>query len=231
MSEQPPKRAVQLVFDLPHRTARGRAEFFVSQSNRDAIALIERWPDWPHRVIAVAGPEGSGKTHLASVWQEKSEARIVSPRDLDTDLALPRQGWALAIDDAQSLSNELALFHLINRSLAGEGWILLTGRELPARWKVALPDLRTRLTAVPVAALGRPDDQLLAVVLLKLFTDRQLKLDDRVVPFLVTRLSRSLAAVVQAVAALDAASLERGVAITPKFAAEILRLEEDTQSD
>jgi chromosomal replication initiation ATPase DnaA len=228
---QSSKKAIQLVFDLPHRTARGRADFFVSESNRDAIALIERWPDWPHRVIAIAGPDGSGKTHLVSVWQEKSEARLVSPRDLDSDLALPKSSWSLAIDDADGLKNELALFHLINRALAGDGWILLTAQEPPARWPVTLPDLRTRLTAAPVAALGRPDDQLLAVVLLKLFTDRQLKLDDKVVPFLVTRLSRSLAAVVRAVAALDAAALERRAPVTVKLAAEILRLEEEPESD
>jgi chromosomal replication initiation ATPase DnaA len=224
-------KAIQLVLDFPHRTVRGRDEFFVSESNRDALALIERWPDWPHPIIAIAGGEGSGKTHLVHVWREKSEGRIISPDDLATGVSLPAQGWSIAIDDADGPKDERALFHLINRALAGEGWILLTGREPPARWPVSLPDLRTRLAAVPVATLGRPDDRLLTVVLLKLFTDRQLKFDERVVPFLVSRLSRSLAAAVQTVATLDAASLARKAAITPQFAAAALRLETEPESD
>lgn len=222
---KPGDKAIQLTLDLPFRTARGRADFFVSDNNRDALALLDRWPDWPHPIIALAGPHGSGKTHLVHLWQERSRGRIV---DAPTT---PQGPWTLAIDDADRLSDELALFHLMNRALAGEGTLLLVGEAPPARWNVALLDLKTRLAAVPVATLGHPDDRLLAVVLLKLFTDRQLTFDDRVVPFLVARLPRSLDAAVKAVAFLDAASLARKAPITPQLASDVLGLDEGLKSD
>lgn len=223
---KPGGRAIQLTLDLPFRTARGRADFFVSDNNRDALALLDRWPDWPHAIVALAGPRGSGKTHLAHLWQERSGGQLVG------EPMLPQgTSWALGIDDADRLSDELGLFHLMNRALAGEGTLLLVGEAPPARWTAALPDLKTRLAAVPVATLGHPDDRLLAVVLLKLFTDRQLTFDDRVVPFLVARLPRSLDAAVAAVAALDAASLARKAPITPQLASDVLGLDEGLKSD
>ena len=215
----------QLVLDLPARPALGRADFFVAPSNELALAQVESWPGWPGGRLAVAGPEGAGKTHLAHVWAALSGAAILAhPAGLD--LATFPGTAALAIEDADRLAGdraaEVALFHLCNHLAAGGGSLMVSGREPPARWPLVLPDLASRLGAAPVARLEAPDDDLLAAVLVKLFADRQLAVAPEPIRYLVSRMERSFAAAERLVADLDRAGLARQRPITARLAAEIL---------
>lgn len=227
------RRARQLVLDLATRPALGRADFFVSPANRLALAQLDTWPAWPEGRLAVTGPAGSGKTHLAHVWASRSGARILPAAELaGVDLArLPGEA-ALAVEDADRLRElpraeraeaEEALFHIANRLALGGGSLMVSGRAAPAQWELALPDLASRLGAAPVARLEAPDDALLAAVLVKLFTDRQLPVAPDLVSYLVSRMDRSFVAAETMVARLDAAGLERRRRITRGLAAEILR--------
>ncbi|MFQ8430196.1 HdaA/DnaA family protein [Amaricoccus sp. W119] len=225
-------RARQLVLDLATRPALGRADFFVSPSNRLALAQLDTWPGWPEGRLAVTGPAGSGKTHLAHVWAAGSGARILPAVDLPAlDIAALPGETALAVEDADRLATleddrrraaEEALFHVANRLAAAGGSLMVSGRSAPAQWDLTLPDLASRLGAAPVARLEPPDDALLAAVLVKLFTDRQLPVAPEVVTYLVSRMDRSFAAAERLVARLDAAGLERRRRITRSLAAEVL---------
>jgi chromosomal replication initiation ATPase DnaA len=221
----------QLVLDLPARPALGRADFFVSPANALAVALVDRWPDWPMRRLAVVGPRGAGKTHLAHVWSARAGATIVPVEDL-TALAVAEVAAdaALAVEDADRVGGlgpaaEEALFHLCNR-LATGGSLMLSGREPPARWQVGLPDLASRLAATPLARLEPPDDALLGAVLVKLFADRQLAAGPDLVQYLLPRMERSFAAAEAIVAALDRAGLALRRRVTARLAAEVLRAPE-----
>lgn len=222
-------RDSQLVLDLRLAEAKGRENFYLSDSNRDAANLVLSWPDWPHRVLALVGPAGSGKSHIVSVLAEKTNARTGTADDIPEIVeSWAGKGRTVILEDLDAAKfDETALFHLVNLALAREGYLLLTAALPPARWPVALPDLRSRLAAVPQATLQTPDDALLAAVFLKLFMDRQLIIDPRLVPFLVNRVERSLEKARATVAALDAASLPRHAALTPQFAAEVLGLRND----
>jgi DnaA regulatory inactivator Hda len=218
----------QLVLELPSRPALGREAFFVSPANAEALALVERWPDWPERRLALAGPAGSGKTHLAHVWAARAGARMLGAEDLPALRLGELPGHAaVAVEDADRIAGmpaaEEALFHLCNRLSLGGGSLLLTGREPPARWGLALPDLESRLRAAPVARLHTPDDRLLAAVLVKLFADRQLAVAPGLVGYLVSRLERRLAAAEAIVTRLDRAALARQRPITVRLAAEAMR--------
>lgn len=219
-------KAEQLPLALQHRPAQGREDFLVAPANEHAVALIDRWPDWPDRVIALAGAPGTGKTHLAEVWRTRSGAARVGAADLreETVPALLETG-AVIIEKDQNLSaeGERALFHLINMVRETEGFLLLTGGEAPARWQVALPDLASRLKAVPCAEIGPPDDALLAALLVKLFDDRGLSVPAAVIAYVVPRMERSFAAMRDFTEALDQASLAGKRAITVPLAAEVLR--------
>jgi chromosomal replication initiation ATPase DnaA len=213
----------QLALGLPHRAALGREDFLVAASNAEAVAWLDRWPDWPAPALALVGPAGAGKTHLAQVWRHKTGAVEVAAQPEADPPALAARGAAvLDLGAAFGPEDERRLLHLYNLLAERRGHILLVGREAPARWPLKLPDLRSRLSTAPAAALRAPDDELRAAILVKLFADRQLRVEAETVRYLVERLDRSFAALGEAVAALDHAALAERRALTIPFARTVL---------
>ncbi len=197
----------------------GGADFLVAPCNRDVVAWLDRWPDWPGPALVIHGPEGCGKTHLTHVWRAASGAVTL---DRAAPSALPDGAKVCVVDDADEAADERALLHLYNVVAERGGHILLTGRAAPAHWRLELPDLASRLRAAPSVALGAPDEALIGAVLVKLFADRQLRIDPAVIVFLVMRIQRSFAALHDTVAALDAAALSGKRKITVPLARDVL---------
>ena len=210
--------------NLPWTEARGREDFMVSTSNAKAMALVGSWPDWPKGRLALVGPKGAGKSHLAAIWAEETGARVVVADALTPEAAPDLAEGPLVIEDADRGVDEDALFHLWN-ACAGEGrGLLLTGRTPPADWKVTLPDLASRLSSLTPARIGDPDDALLSIVLLKMFADRQLVVKPALIGYLMGRMERSYVAARAMVERLDAESLARGRPINQALAREILEV-------
>jgi DnaA regulatory inactivator Hda len=223
----------QLSLDLGFRPALGRADFLVAPCNAAAVAWIDRWPDWPAPLLALWGPAASGKTHLLEVWRARSNAVAIAARAL-TSAALPSLlggAHAAVIDDAQSTADEEALLHLYNVLAERQGHLLLAAREPPARWSIRLADLRSRLVAAPAVAVDAPDDALLGAVLVKLFTDRQLRISEDLIAYLLPRIERSFAAAQAIVAALDQAALADQRAVTVRLARDILSRDRNPDRD
>jgi chromosomal replication initiation ATPase DnaA len=212
----------QLPLDLGFRPALGRADFLIAPCNAAAVAWIDRWPDWPAPALALWGPAGSGKTHLLEVWRARSQAVAIVPRDLSS-ASVPKllgAARAVAIDDAEGVDEE-ALLHLYNMLAERQGHVLLAAREPPARRTIGLADLRSRLFAAPAVAVEAPDDALLGAVLVKLFADRQLRISEDLIAYILPRIERSFAAAQGIVAALDRAALVGQRAITVRLARAI----------
>lgn len=214
----------QLVLDLPHRQALAASDFLVSQSNKAAVDVIDAWPDWPHAALIVSGPPGSGKSHLAHVWQLRSGAARIEAKVLDEQtIPSPDHAQALVIEDIdRGIGNQKALFHILNLARESKFSILLTTRRPPGELQIELPDLRSRLRAMPMVEIHPPDESLLGAVLVKLFHDRQLQIEPHVVKFLTLRIERSMAAANRVVAELDRLSLANQHRITRATAAEVL---------
>ena len=212
----------QLVLSFEPGANFSRDDFLEGPSNAMALRLVERWPDWPARVVAIVGPEGSGKSHLADIWANKTGARRLSAWALD-QTAVPRAlaTGALALENVAEPLDEVALFHLLNLAKEDDATVLLTARQPPAQWAIRLPDLVSRLRALPVVELAAPDDTLLRAVLVKLFVDRQLAVDESLISYLVARIERSFAAARAAVAALDREALRQRRPVTRALAAEL----------
>jgi chromosomal replication initiation ATPase DnaA len=219
-------RPRQLALALDHAESFAREDFLSGPSNAVALALIEAWPDWSHRMVMLTGPEGSGKSHLAAVWAQAAGARLVAARALEeANVPSALATGALVVEDiAAGAFDERALFHLLNLAREHEAFVLLTARSVPVTF--AIRDLGSRLKALPVAAIMPPDDALLRAVLVKLFADRQLAVDEGLIGYVVARIERSLAAARAVVARLDQEAMRHKRPLTRTFAAEILRASE-----
>ncbi len=215
----------QLALALPHAESLSRDDFLEGPANAAGLALIESWPDWPNRVMLLVGPEGSGKSHLASIWAAQAGARATSAHAL-TSAEIPAElaTGALVVEDLKASEfDERALFHLLNLAREDAAYVLITARQLPSALAVELRDLRSRLRAIPTVALLPPDDQLFRALIIKFCADRQLAVDESVVNFVANRIERSFAAARQAVALLDSEALRLGRPVTRALAAELLR--------
>lgn len=220
-----PDTPKQLAFDLPLDARYGREDFLVSPSNERAYALIEQWPEWSDPVILLHGAEGSGKSHLASIWATAAHAWTIDAFGIAiAEISHLVSNGALVVEDIDRMEagDEAALFHLINLARERRAFVLLTSRIPIAGLRIGTPDLLSRLRFAPSASLDRPDDALLKAVLVKLFVDRQLVVDTSVVDYLALRIERSLAAASATVAKLDNEALSRGRRITRPMAAAVI---------
>ncbi|MGL4727820.1 MAG: hypothetical protein ACRCWO_03600 [Bosea sp. (in: a-proteobacteria)] len=224
MSEVAPARMRQLALDLPVEERRGVEDFLVSACNEEAYSLIENWPNWPDPMLRLIGPEGSGKSHLAAIWATRAHAWTIAASDI-THERVPHlaSAGALVIEDADKAPrDEAAMFHLVNLMRGRKGHLLITARTPPDAWRLATPDLLSRLRLSPAAEIGPPDDALLRAVLVKHFIDRQLVVDVGTVEALALRMERSFAAARDVVERLDRLSLAHGKRITRILATSIL---------
>lgn len=216
----------QLALDLGHRPAFGRDDLLVTPGNSEAVAWIDRWPAWPAHALAIFGPAGCGKSHLAQVFALKAKAHVIAGAALENAqiAALSEAHACFVIEDGEGLQDERALFHLLNTVKERGGHVLLTSRTPPARWNVRLPDLKSRVAAMQAVGIDVPDDATMQAVLVKLFADRQLTVEPDVVDFIVRRIDRTFAAARDVVARADQAALAGKRAMTIPLLKQVLDL-------
>ena len=212
----------QLILDLAHRPALEAEDFLISGSNRAAADIVDLWPHWPHSSVVVVAPPGAGKTHLANVWRLRSGAARLQAGTL-TESAIAGGGGALLIEDLHAgIGDERVLFHLLNLVREHKTSMLLTSRVAPGELDVRLPDLRSRLRALPLVAISPPDEALLKAVLVKHFADRQLAVEPHVVSHIALHMERSMEAAAGIVAAIDQAAMASHRKVTRSMVTEVM---------
>jgi chromosomal replication initiation ATPase DnaA len=212
----------QLILDLPHRPALGAEDFLISRSNQAAADIVDRWPDWPLVSVVVVAPARAGKTHLANVWRLKSgAARLAAGALGEPDMA--KANGALLVEDLHGgIGDERILFHLLNLVRERKLSMLLTSRVPPGELSVRLPDLRSRLRALPLVTIAPPDEALLKAMLVKHFADHQLAVEPHVVSHIALHMEQSMEAAANIVAEIDRAAMASHRKVTRALAAEIL---------
>ena len=217
----------QLTFDLPARDGFTRADFFPSASNRAALVLVDDWRNWQGGRLMLIGPKGAGKTHLSHIWADETGAQIVQAVDL-ADLELRDLGHKVVVENAHMITpaGEVALFHLYNL-LSNQGNLMITARNSPRDWGIVLPDLLSRVQTMTIAQLISPDEALMAAVLIKLFSDRQIAVPPNLIAYLTPRIDRNIGAARDLVADLDALALSLGRPVTRALAASLLEAQDD----
>lgn len=228
-SRRPGHLSEQFPLPFDHRPSLSGEDFLVAACNADAVAWIDRWPEWPAATLVLAGERAAGKSHLASVFAARTGGRFADADALATtpSAELMQPDVPLILDDADRTMGrddiEQALFHLLNHVATQRGRILMTATAPPARWPVALKDLASRLRALPVATIGAPDDALMAGLLVKLFADRQLDVAADAVPYMVARMERSFAAARELVAEVDRRALAERRRVTLPLVRAVMR--------
>lgn len=227
----------QIPMELPLPVSASGEDFLTSPSNRPAWDAIRLWQQWPDRRLILTGPEGAGKSHLVQIWAALTGAVTASAIELtETRMVQLLEYEAVAIEDVDRIATlpgpakrqiEAILFHLFNLAGAGPVPLLMTDRGAPAHWRIETPDLASRVQAVAHVRIPEPDDELLASILKKLFTDRQMQVSDDVIEYLVRRIERSFASAERIVARLDRAALVGQRGITRPLAAAVLTQDAD----
>ncbi len=218
----------QIPLDLGHRTAMGRDDFLIAPSNQDAVAWIDLWPEWPAPALILYGPVASGKSHLAAVWTERSDAAIINPDELNDGSVrtLAEKGQHIIIEDGDGIigdiEREKGLFHLYNLFKEEKRTFLITLLEPPIRRAFTVPDLASRLRAAPSVSIREPDDVLLGAVLVKLFNDRQLRVGEDVIKYILPRMERSFEAARDIVRRADERALIEKRAVSVPLIREII---------
>jgi chromosomal replication initiation ATPase DnaA len=212
----------QLPLDLTLEPQWGREDFLVGAPNEAAFRLIEGWSGWPSRLLVLAGPPGSGKTHLSHIWRSLSGAVAPAPESLSVEGVAGLAGHHVVIDGAGPDIDQPALFHLINQAQEAGKSLLVTVRAPPSDWEKLLPDLASRLRRALSAVIDQPDDALIRALLVKLLLDRQLMVDTGLVDYAAVRMERSFAAARRFVAALDRLSLSSSRRPGRRLAGEVL---------
>ena len=183
----------QSAFNLALSPALSRDDFLVDASNENALGLIDRWPDWPHHALLIWGPAGAGKTHLLEIWRRKAAPSAPPPASLRQALRALREGRPAALDDAESmaLQDEETFLHSLDMALSAKTPLLMTARRAPGRWMTSLPDLASRIRALPAIAIQWPSERLLRAIFIKIFLDRQRAVPENVVSYLLRRIGRA----------------------------------------
>jgi chromosomal replication initiation ATPase DnaA len=215
---------MQLVMPFAAQTSYHAADFIPGASNMTALALVERWPDWPYSLMLLTGPKGSGKTHLAHVFAARASAVFLAPERVGEATAdqLLTGGHCWVLDGVEHVKNEAGLAQLINHARARGDYLLMTANAPATQLAFQLPDLRSRLKALPSVAVNVPDETLLLGVMAKAFSDRQLRLAPEMLEYTMARMERSYEAVQRFVDRVDALSLSRGRAVTAALVREAL---------
>ncbi|MBD0415753.1 DnaA regulatory inactivator HdaA [Oryzicola mucosus] len=212
----------QLPLDLGHVVGLSRDDLVVSPANQQATNVIDAWPEWPTPIVLLVGPAGSGKSHLAAIWREQAGAVQMAAHDIADHVGGLEPTPVLIDDIGANGLDETGLFHLINAVKGAGSSLLLVSRGFPMSWKIALPDLASRMKTATLVEIHEPDDVLLSGVITKLFADRQVEVDPHVVQFLVRRIERSLPTAIRVVERLDRLALEQKSKITRSMASEAI---------
>ncbi len=210
----------QFPLQLPQEPVLSRENFVVSEANREAFSWVEQWPEWPSHCLIIYGSPGCGKTHLARLWQEHTGAVTLNAASLHPENLSGKQCYIL--ENLRAVRDQAALLHLYNGTKEAGGFLLCTADAPPGVLGFTLPDILSRLQSCPASAMREPDDALLAAVMTKYFSDRQLRVEREVVEYLVPRIARSFAAAWGIVEAIDRRALETQRTITVPLVREVL---------
>ena len=213
----------QLLLDFDYKTNFSEHDFYLSKSNSNAFNLINRWPDWDKKILNISGEKFSGKSHLANIFKLKSKAFLIKGNEIDNSIFKSiKLHESIIIDDFEECNEEEILYSIFNLIDQDSKYLLINSLKPINEIKYRLPDLTSRSKNCLYAVIENPDDELLFAIILKNFSDRQIKIEKKIINFIISRIDRSYRKIDEFIYKIDELSLKKKKPINFKTIKEIL---------
>ena len=204
----------QLTFKFPFKTNYFKEDFYVSANNFEAYKLIETWPKWPSKFVNIFGPSGCGKTHLANIIKKKINSSFIKALDLNnSSLSLIKVKECLIIDEYLNNVEEKLFYSILNQCYLSNQYIIINSLKPIQSFDVALYDLKSRFSSFVNIGIDLPTDELIKVIISKNFSDKQVKIDLKLLEYILKNIDRSYAGIFDLIDKLDNLSLSTGKSI------------------
>ena len=213
----------QLLLDFDYKTNFNEHDFYLSKSNSNAFNLINRWPDWDKKILNISGEKFSGKSHLANIFRLKSKAFLIKGNEIDNSIFNNIKLYeSIIIDNFEECNEEELLYSIFNLIDQDSKYLLINSLKPINEIKYRLPDLTSRSKNCLYAVIENPDDELLFAIILKNFSDRQIKIEKKIINFIISRIDRSYRKIDEFIYKVDELSLKKKKPINFKTIKEIL---------
>ena len=213
----------QLLLEFDHKIEFNEHDYYVSKSNFFAFNLIQNWPNWEKKILNISGDKFSGKTHLAKIFQNKSKALYLTKKNINEDIfKIIKLKETIIIDDFEIIENEKLLYSLFNLIYQDNKYLLILSNKSINEINFKLEDLNSRAKNCIFAKIENPEDDLIFAIILKCFSDRQIKLEKKIVEFIIKRIDRSYGKIYEFIYKVDQLSLKKKKPINFKTIKEIL---------
>ena len=217
------KELNQLLLDFDIKTNFNDYDYFVSDSNFFAFSLIDKWPNWEKRILNISGEKFSGKTHLANIFKSKASAFFLNESQINDEAFKKIKLYeSIVIDGFSNTIDERLIYSILNLVDQDSKYLLINSETPLGEINFELPDLASRSKNLLHAKIESPDDDLIFAIILKNFSDRQIKLEKKIIEFIINRIDRSYSKISEFIYKIDEFSLKKKKPINLKTIKEIL---------
>ena len=213
----------QLLLNFNFKKSFNDHDYFVSDSNYFAFNLVDKWPKWEKKILNISGEKFSGKTHLANIFKSKSSALLLNEKDISNEVFKKIKLYeSIIIDEFSNRIDENLIYSIFNLVDQDSKYLLINSETPLSELNFKLPDLISRSKNVLLAEINPPDDELIFAIILKNFSDRQIRLEKKIIEFIINRIDRSYSKIYEFIYKIDELSLKKKKPINLKTIKEIL---------
>ena len=131
----------------------------------------------------------------------------------------------IIIDNYENNIEEKLFYSILNEVSQSNLHILINSRTPLPKLQINLKDLKSRLNNFITLGIEMPTDDLLRAIITKSFSDKQIKVNVRVLEFILKNIDRSYEKIFKFISDLDIASLSAGKSININLVKKILKNE------
>ena len=213
----------QLLLNFNQQQNFNSNDFFVSKSNYFAFKLIDSWPRWEKNIINIWGEKYSGKTHLAEIFKKKHKAYYVTEKEINNEILKSiKIHQNIIIDNFENKTDEKFIYTLFNLIDHDNKYLIINSNKPITNMNFQLPDLISRAKNCLLAEIKKPDDELIFALIIKNFSDMQIKIERRLIEYIVKRIDRSYSKISDFIYKVDEISLKKKKSINIKIIKELL---------